>query len=116
MRPPSNRPPTFWGTTVRRRFKRLGGRGNRNSGGRGRPMNRWKLGLAGLTLAVSGLIGCKHQLYIHEQDDIHYKNMGLGLNAPPNLENDPTASINPRHFDIPEPPTVDKSDRPAQMI
>ena len=44
-------------------------------------MKHWKLGLVGLTLAVSGLMGCQKQLFIHEADYDHYRSIAMKLGA-----------------------------------
>src|SRR5262245_33342992 len=107
---------TFGGSTLGRRFRRHGGRGHRHSGGRGRSMKRWKLGLVGLTLAAAATTGCKQRLYISEKDYQHHKDIGIPLGAPATLDTDPTATIVPGQYDIPEPPTVDRPDRKIEEV
>jgi outer membrane protein TolC len=79
-------------------------------------MKRWKQGLAWLALAASGLTGCKQQLFIHEKDYEHYRNLGLQAGAPPNLDTDPTVTLHPASYNWPKPATVEDIDRPKWFM
>ena len=79
-------------------------------------MNRWKLGLIGLTLGVSGLLGCKQQLFISEPDYEHYRSMSLALGGPADLADDPAVSLIPNKVTTPKPPTVSDPDREPRPL
>lgn len=79
-------------------------------------MNRWKPRLIGLTLAMLVSVGCKQQLFIdrHDYEDAH--SLSLRLNAPPDLEQNPSPALQPGAHAPPAPPTVDKPDRPIRYL
>jgi outer membrane protein TolC len=80
-------------------------------------MKRWTLRVLGLGLAVSGLVGCKQQLFKREADDQHYRNQALKLGSlTPNLESDTSVSVQPGQWQMPTPPTVDNPDRPVRHL
>ena len=79
-------------------------------------MKHWKLAVVGLTLAVSGLVGCKQQLFIHEADYEHYRTLANHLGAPGDLADDPSATLIPNKWNPPLPPTVDSPDRPIRYL
>jgi outer membrane protein TolC len=80
-------------------------------------MKRWTLKLLGLGLAISGLVGCKQQLFKREVDDQHYRNQALKLGSlTPNLEGDPSVTVHPGPWQMPTPPTVDNPDRPVRHL
>src|SRR5438874_2022517 len=79
-------------------------------------MKHWKLAVVGLTLAVSGLMGCKQQLFIHEADYEHYRTLANRLGAPGDLADDPAAALIPSKWNPPPPPTVDSPDRPIRYL
>lgn len=74
---------------------------------------RWKHWVVGLGLTLAGLAGCKQQCFIHECDYDHYQ-YHLGL--PPNLENNPSASVTPTTVAMPEPSTVRNPDRAPRHL
>jgi outer membrane protein TolC len=75
-------------------------------------MMRWKPGLAGLTLVLAGLTGCKQQLWSPECDRDHVMAGGL----PANFETDPHASIVPSQLNVPPPATIVDPDRPPRYL
>src|SRR5438094_379924 len=79
-------------------------------------MNRWKLGLVGLTLTVSGLLGCKQQLFVSEHDYEHYRTMSQALGGPLDLADDPSVSLIPSQRNLPAPPTVNDPDREPRPL
>jgi len=72
---------------------------------------RWKVGLLGLGLAVTGFLGCKQQCYITECDLDHYRNIGLtaAVECTNGMEIAPEAKC-------PQPSTVHNPDRPPRYI
>jgi outer membrane protein TolC len=73
---------------------------------------RWKPGLAGLTLTLAVLSGCKQQTWSPECDRDHVTPGGLSMN----FETDPHASIEPSHLSVPPPATVRDPDRPPRYV
>src|SRR5262245_24806436 len=74
---------------------------------------RWKNLVAGLTLGVAGMVGCKQQCFLQECDYHHYRDLGL----PANLDNDPTAvSHGPLTAPIPTPTTILDPERPIRFL
>ena len=80
-------------------------------------MKRWKQRLLGMSLAVSGLIGCKQQLFIAEKDLDHYKMMGLNIGAPADLDSNTAVTVLPAgSYNTPPPKTVDTPNREVRNI
>ena len=79
-------------------------------------MKRWKMRLLGLGLAVSGLVGCKEQLFEREADRDYYRAQALKLGAPFNLESNIAATVQPGGWNMPTPPTVNDPERPKRYL
>ena len=80
-------------------------------------MKRWKQRLLGVTLTVSGLIGCKQQLFISEPELNYYRSMGMKIGAPADLDTDVSVTTHPGAWSArPTPPTVNDPDRPPRYI
>ena len=73
---------------------------------------RWKHALAGLALAVAGIMGCRQQCFLHECDIKHSQELTLL----PNLDCDPSASIKPATAAMLTPTTVLDPDRPIRHL
>jgi outer membrane protein TolC len=73
---------------------------------------RWKHLVVGLALSVSGLVGCKEEVFIHEADYNHYAHMGL----PPKLDTDASASVTPATLTMPEPTSTRNPERPLRYL
>jgi outer membrane protein TolC len=74
---------------------------------------RWKNIVAGLALAVTGVVGCKQQCFLSECDFQHYHDH-LGL--PAGLEAKPNIAIKPLVTDVPPPTNVLDPDRPIRYL
>ncbi len=79
-------------------------------------MKRWKQRLLGMSLAVSGLIGCKHKLFISEKDYDHYRMLGLQMGGPADLDTNQAVTVAPSAYDVPVPKTVDAPNRQPRNI
>lgn len=77
---------------------------------------RWKSGLMALTVVVSGLVGCKQQLFIHEADYNHYRDLYSQMGAPADLEAHPEATICPPPGLNPTPATVNDPERKVRYL
>jgi outer membrane protein TolC len=75
-------------------------------------MMRWKPGLAGLTLLLAALTGCKQPLRDPDCDRDHV----VTGNLPANFENDARASITPSDLSVPPPATTEDPDRPPRYL
>jgi outer membrane protein TolC len=73
---------------------------------------RWKHAIAGLALALAGIVGCRQQCFLHECDADHYPL----LTGMPKLECDPSASIKPATLTMPKPTDVNDPDRPIRPL
>jgi outer membrane protein TolC len=73
---------------------------------------RWKHVVVGLALTLAGGAGCKQQCFLHECDYEHYANLG----PMPQLECDPSVSIQPATSAMPAPSTVLDPERPPRYL
>jgi outer membrane protein TolC len=79
-------------------------------------MKRWKQRLLCMGLAVSGLVGCKHKLFISEKDYDHYRMLGLQMGGPADLDTNQMVTVAPGRYDTPPPKTVDTPNRQPRNI
>jgi outer membrane protein TolC len=74
---------------------------------------RWRRAIAGLALAVAGIVGCAKQCFLHECDLPHYLDLTPGMAR---LDCDPAASTRSATTPMGVPTTVRNPDRPIRPL